>query len=49
MQTAEKARSDAAGLPPGIERDALLRKARQSETAAHMNDWVNSSGLRPPM
>jgi hypothetical protein len=48
MQAAEKARSDAAALPAGSERDALLRKARRSETAAHMDDWINSPGLKPP-
>jgi hypothetical protein len=48
MQAAEKARADAAGLPPGPGRDALLRQARQSETAAHMDDWINSPGLKPP-
>jgi hypothetical protein len=47
MQAAEKARADAAELPPGPGRDALLRKARQSETAAHMDDWINSPGLKP--
>jgi hypothetical protein len=48
MQAAEEARADAAGLPPGPERDALLRQARRSETAAPMNDWINSPGLKPP-
>ena len=47
-QAAEEARADAAVLPPGPERDALLRQARRSETAAHMNDWINSPGLKPP-
>ena len=48
MQEAERARADAATLSPGHARDALLRKARQSETAAHMNDWIDSPGLKPP-
>ena len=47
-QMAEKARADAATLSPGPERDALLRKARQADTASHMNDWINSPGLKPP-
>ncbi len=32
----------------GPEKDALLKKARQADTAAHLNDWVNSSGLQSP-
>ena len=47
---AEKARLEAqvAKLKPGPERDALLRKIRQIDTAAHMNEWLSSPGLRPP-
>jgi hypothetical protein len=41
-------RAAADKLPPGSERDRLERKARQSETASHMSDWLRSSGLRPP-
>jgi hypothetical protein len=32
----------------GPERDALLKKARQADTAAHIDDWANSLGLQPP-
>ena len=35
-------------LQPGAERDELLRKARQADTAAHLNEWTNSPGLQPP-
>lgn len=45
---AEDARAEAAKLPPGPERDALLKQARQLDTASHMDDWASSSGLRPP-
>jgi hypothetical protein len=45
---AETARKVAALLPPGPERDVLLRKARQADTAANLTDWVNSPGLQPP-
>ena len=38
----------AAKLPPGPERDALIRKARQADTASHLDDWANSPGLQPP-
>ncbi len=45
---AKDARKKAALLPPGPEREQMLRKARQADTAAHLDDWANSSGLRPP-
>jgi hypothetical protein len=48
IQAATEARAEAVALPPGRERDALIRKARQDDTAAHMNDWINSPGLKPP-
>jgi hypothetical protein len=35
-------------LPPGAAREALVRKARQAETAAHLQDWISSPGLRSP-
>jgi hypothetical protein len=41
-------RTEADKLPPGIEREDLLRKARQAETAANINAWLSSPGLRPP-
>jgi hypothetical protein len=47
---AEKAKLEAqvAQLKPGPQRDGLLRKIRQLETALHMNEWLTSPGLRPP-
>ena len=41
-------RDQAAALPPGPERDMLLKKARRAETALHLEDWANSPGLQPP-
>ena len=41
-------REQASLLPPGIEKDDLLRKARQADVAFHFDDWVNSPGLQPP-
>jgi hypothetical protein len=35
-------------MPHGHERDLLLRKGRQTETAAHVNEWLTSPGLSPP-
>ena len=45
---AQDARKAAAKLRPGIARDNLLRKARQADTAAHLDEWANSTGLQPP-
>jgi hypothetical protein len=38
----------AAQLKPGPRRDQLLRKARQIDTARHINEWLNSPGLKAP-
>ena len=45
---AKRLREEAKGLPSGAAREALLRKARQSETASHMNEWLSSPGTRQP-
>jgi hypothetical protein len=45
---AKDIRAQAAGLPPGLEKDNLLRKARQADTASHLDEWVNSPGLQHP-
>jgi len=36
-------------LPQGRERELLSLKARQLETASHINEWLSSPGLRPPV
>ena len=41
-------REQAASLPPGSQKDALLDKVRQLETASHMEGWLSSTGLLPP-
>jgi hypothetical protein len=41
-------RAKADKLPPGPERHALERKARQAETATRIDEWLKSSGLQPP-
>ena len=41
-------RDKALMLPPGPEKDNLLRRARQADTALHLDDWANSPGLQPP-
>jgi hypothetical protein len=45
---AKDVREKASLLPPGIEKDDLLRRARQADTASHLNEWANSPGLQPP-
>ena len=47
-QEAASCREQAKLLLPGAVREALLRKARQAETAAHIDDWLRSPGLQPP-
>jgi hypothetical protein len=48
VREAELARARATSMPLGKERDELLRKARQAETASHIDEWLASPGLRPP-
>lgn len=47
---AEKAKLEAqvAKLKPGPQKDALLRKISQLDTAAHISEWLSSPGLQPP-
>jgi hypothetical protein len=49
IQEAAQLRKEALGTPPGIARDHLMRRARQAETAALMQDWLASPGLKPPV
>jgi hypothetical protein len=48
LHEAEQARDRAKVLPPGSQREALLKKARQADTAAHIDEWLSSPGLQPP-
>jgi hypothetical protein len=45
---AKDARKRADDLPSGATKDDLLRKARQADTASHLDEWCNSPGLQPP-
>ena len=45
---AEWLRQQARTLPAGKKRDALLRKARQIDTASHIDEWLSSAGLQAP-
>jgi hypothetical protein len=44
----EAFKRDAEKLPYGKEREDLLRKARQLETACHIIEWVSSPGQSRP-
>jgi hypothetical protein len=45
IQEAENLRRQAQEIPPGVLRDELLRKARQAEIAARVDDWLSSPRL----
>jgi hypothetical protein len=45
---AESLKRQAAEMPYGKQRDDLLRKARQLDTASHLNEWVSSPELQTP-
>lgn len=45
---AEDVRKEAERLPPGEDRNDLLAKARQADTASDLHDWLASPGLQPP-
>jgi hypothetical protein len=46
QMAASDARQAAQKLPQGTERDVLLKKAKQAETAVRINGWLTSSGSR---
>jgi hypothetical protein len=47
-EEAKRLREVAKSLPPGSQREDMLRKARQAETGSHMSEWLRSPGLQPP-
>ena len=47
-EEAKRLEAAAKKLPPGKNREEMIRKARQTETASHMTEWLTSPGLRPP-
>ena len=47
-EQAKRLRKEAKGTPRGVEREKLIRRARQAETEAHINQWMTSPGLRAP-
>ncbi len=47
-EEAKRLREEAKGIPPGIERERMIRKARQAETGSHISEWLRSPGLQSP-
>jgi hypothetical protein len=47
-QFAARAREAANNLPPGEDRDRLAQQALENETAAKIDKWLSSPGLRTP-
>lgn len=45
---AQRLRQEAMKTSSGDEREQLMRKARQAETAAHISEWLRSPGLQAP-
>ena len=41
-QQAARLRAQAEKLPPGRDREKVSRKARQTETATHVDEWISS-------
>jgi hypothetical protein len=48
LASAREARDRAALLPPGPERQKLLRDARLFKTTADLDSWLSSAGLARP-
>ncbi|MGX1324072.1 hypothetical protein AB7M17_007525 [Bradyrhizobium sp. USDA 377] len=48
IEEARLARKKAEQLPPGAEREDLLRKAHAADITAHIDEWLSSPGLQPP-
>ncbi|WP_426614960.1 hypothetical protein [Bradyrhizobium sp. McL0616] len=47
-EEAKRLREQARSVPPGSQREHMLRKARQAETGSHMSEWLRSPGPQPP-
>ena len=48
VRMAEKCAREADRMPPGPERDELLRKVKLFESYAKIHNWITSPGLQPP-
>lgn len=47
-EEAHRCREAAHALPSGTAQERLLRRARQAETASHINNLLRSPRLQPP-
>jgi len=47
-EQAKRLRKEAKSTPRGVEREKLIRRAREAETAARINEWLTSPGLQAP-
>ena len=45
---AHETREKASSLPAGRERQDLLKRAGQADTAAHLEEWISTHELQPP-
>jgi hypothetical protein len=48
QRQAKDARNEASNLPACRKRDTLLEKARELDTSASIEGWLNSPELQPP-
>ncbi|WP_316395688.1 hypothetical protein [Bradyrhizobium sp. 33ap4] len=46
---AQESRAKAAGLPPGAEREHLLKKAREARRAIEIEDLLKRRGIELPV
>jgi hypothetical protein len=44
-QEASNLRTQAQGMPDGVRRDELLRKAEQMDAAIHFDRWLSNPGV----
>ena len=47
VQDVEHLKTRLATLPPGPERDQILKRIRQNAAAANIDRWLTSPGLQP--
>jgi hypothetical protein len=48
IDRAKLLRAEAQRMPPGVERDRLMKQARHIEAEARAERWANSPGLQRP-
>jgi AmiR/NasT family two-component response regulator len=48
VEEAKRLRKEASDTAPGIKRQRLIQRARETETAYQINAWITTPGLRAP-